>query len=413
VRPVNHDIRSLYADNVATGSPMAMLTAPERRPEYDFNQGVPAPETFPLEEMTRLAHEVVDEDGTVAFEYRDPGAEFCGFREMTLGPTGLRDQIARRLNQRNDLSLDRNNIILTHGSVQAIGLAVAAFINPGDGAIVESSTFPWMVRALRNAGAKIAHAPMDGEGVIPDGVEQCLKTFDAQGTRPKMIYLGVDFQTPTGTVMPVTRRRHLLEIARRWNIVVVEDAIYNDLRYDGEQLPTLQSLDTDGRVLQTNSFSKSLMCGLRMGWASGDIALVEGLATARNDLGVSQWTARILERWLADDRLEPHLKTVTSLYRRRRDLADAALSEHCSHFLTYQKPPGGYYFWLRMNREIDWQVARSTALAKGIYIRSGELMALDGTGTEYMRMAFAHVNDDVLTRGIAVLGEALAESARS
>jgi 2-aminoadipate transaminase len=392
---------------------MAMLTAPARRPEYDFNQGVPAPETFPLDEMKRLASEVINEDGTVAFEYRDPSAEFCGFREMTLGPTGLRNQIASRLNRRDGLSFDRNNVVLTHGSVQAIGLAVAAFIDPGDGAIVESSTFPWMVRALRNAGAQIAYAPMDGDGVIIEGVEECLKNFDAQGIRPKMIYLGVDFQTPTGTVMPVSRRHHLLDVARNWNVVIVEDAIYNDLRYDGSQLPTLQSLDSDGRVLQTNGFSKSLMCGLRMGWASGDPALIEAVAIARNDLGVSQWTARILERWLAEGKLEPHLDKVTSLYRRRRDLADAGLTEHCGKFLTYLKPPGGYYFWLRMNQGVDWDIARKAALAKGVYIRSGELMTLDGSGAEYMRMAFSHVNDDVLTRGIAVLGEALAESVRS
>jgi 2-aminoadipate transaminase len=213
--------------------------------------------------------------------------------------------------------------------------------------------------------------------------------------------------------MPVSRRRHLLEVARRWNIVIVEDAIYNDLRYDGDQLPTLLSLDTDGRVVQTSSFSKSLMCGLRMGWASGDRALVQGLATARNDLGVSQWTARILERWLAEGQLEPHLEKVTSLYRRRRDLADAALTEYCGKYLTYLRPTGGYYFWLRMNHEVDWDIARSTALAKGVYIRPGELMALDGSGAEYMRMAFGHVSDDVLTRGIGVLGQALAESVRA
>src|SRR6185295_8030558 len=103
---------------------MAMLTAPARRPEYDFNQGVPAPETFPLEEMKRLAREVIDEDGTVAFEYRDPSQEFSGFREMTMGPTGLRNEVSARLAKRDGIELDRNQVILTHGSVQAINLAV-------------------------------------------------------------------------------------------------------------------------------------------------------------------------------------------------------------------------------------------------------------------------------------------------
>jgi 2-aminoadipate transaminase len=331
---------------------------------------------------------------------------------MTLGPTGLRNEVAARLNRRDEVSLDRNNVILTHGSVQAIGLAVTAFIDPGDGAIVEASTFPWMVKALRNAGATIAHAPMDSEGVIVEGVEQRLVEFREKGVRPKLIYLGVDFQTPTGTVMPLERRKRLLEVARKWNVVVVEDAIYNDLRYDGEQLPTLLSLDEDGRVLQTGSFSKSLMCGLRMGWAVGDTTLVNALAAARNDLGVSQWTARILERWLAGGAYEPHMKMVTDLYRRRRDLADNLLQEHCSEFLTYRKPPGGYYFWLRMRAEIDWQKARATALDRGVYIRPGEAMTLDGTGSEFMRMAFAHVHDDVLARGIPVLGSALRESVR-
>jgi 2-aminoadipate transaminase len=409
---VSSDVEDLFAQKVAVGSPMAMLTAPERQPEYDFNQGVPAPETFPLDEMKRLAAQVIDEDGTVAFEYRDPTAEFSGFKEMTLGPTGLRDQVAARISRRDGLVLTRDDVILTHGSVQAIGLAVSAFIDPGDGAIVEASTFPWMVKALSNAGATIAHAPMDGDGVIIEGVEERLREFQAAGVRPKLIYLGVDFQTPTGTVMPVERRRRLLEVAREWNVVVVEDAIYNDLRYDGEQLPTLLSLDEDGRVLQTGSFSKSLMCGLRMGWAVGDPKLIGGLAIARNDLGVSQWVARIMERWLANGEYEPHMKMVTDLYRRRRDLVDKLLQEHCSEFLTYRKPPGGYYFWLRMKADVDWQKARAAALDRSVYIRPGEAMTLDGTGSEFMRMAFAHVDDAVLARGVPVLGEALRAAVR-
>jgi 2-aminoadipate transaminase len=409
---VSSDIEALFAHKVAAGSPMAMLTAPAVRPEYDFNQGVPAPETFPMEEMKRLAAEVIDEDGTVAFEYRDTSAEFSGFREMTLGPTGLRNEVAARINQRDGLHLTRDNVILTHGSVQAIGLAVSAFIDEGEGAIVEASTFPWMVKALRNAGATIAHAAMDSDGVIIESVEERLRAFRDAGVTPKLVYLGVDFQTPTGTLMPVERRRRLLEVAREWNVVIVEDAIYNDLRYDGEQLPTLLSLDEDGRVLQTGSFSKSLMCGLRMGWAMGDSTLVNALAIARNDLGVSQWTARILERWLANGSYEPHMKLVTDIYRRRRDLVDELLQEHCAEFLTYRKPPGGYYFWLRMKADVDWQKAREAALARSVYIRPGEMMTLDGTGSEFMRMAFAHVHDDVLARGVPVLGDALREAVR-
>ena len=192
----------------------------------------------------------------------------------------------------------------------------------------------------------------------------------------------------------------------------MEDAIYNDLRYDGEQLPTLLSLDEDGRVLQTGSFSKSLMCGLRMGWAVGDPKLIGALAIARNDLGVSQWVARIMERWLANGEYEPHMKMVTDLYRRRRDLVDELLQEHCSEFLTYRKPPGGYYFWLRMKADVDWQKARAAALDRSVYIRPGEAMTLDGTGSEYMRMAFAHVDDAVLARGVPVLGEALRAAVR-
>lgn len=407
---MNNQIESLFANGVTTHSPMAMLTAPSHRPEYDFNQGVPAPETFPMQEFKRLAAEVIDEDGTVAFEYRDPSQEYSGFREMTMGPTGLRNQISDRLNRRDGMEIDRNNVILTHGSVQAINLAVSAFINPGDGAIVEASTFPWMVKALRTAGANIAHAPMDYDGVIIEGVEKRLQEFRESGIRPKLIYLGVDFQTPTGTVMPVERRQQLLALAREWNVVIVEDAIYNDLRYDGEQLPTLLSLDTDGRVLQTGSFSKALMCGVRMGWATGNTTLVDALATVRNDLGVSQFMARILERWLASGAYEPHMKMVTDLYRRRRDLVDQLLQEHCSEFVTYRRPPGGYYFWLRMGADVNWQKAREAALSHDVYIRPGEMMTLDGTGSEFMRMAFAHVHDDVLSRGVPVLGQALREA---
>jgi 2-aminoadipate transaminase len=328
-----------------------------------------------------------------------------------LGYTGLREQVAQwqaRRNQRPDLVAD--GVILTSGSVQAIALAINAFVDAGDGVMVEAASFPYALRYMEMRGANIAAVPIDQHGMDVDALERQIEAFRAQGVRPKLIYTIPTFQLPTCVVMPLERRQKLVELATRHEIVVIEDNIYGDLRYDGEPVPTLLSLDRSGLVMQSHGFSKNLAPGIRLGWMAGDPAMIAGLAAVRQDLGVSQWFARMMTRYMAAGKLDNHIERANTVYRHKRDIAVEAVREHCGPHVRFDVPEGGFYLWLELGDDVDWARAQEEAVRGGVLCRPGEVFMGKEDGARYLRLAYSHVSEDELRRGIAVLGKAIHSS---
>lgn len=391
------------------------LTPPPNPIIFNFDQGLPAHETFPLDDLCRIAADVLDRDGGWALEYItfSPGAEdgdgyVARYPEMVLGHAGLRARLAAWLaevNHRPDLGPD--NLVLTSGAVQAIALAAAAFAGPGDGVVVEAPTFPYAQRYLTMSGADVRTVPVDADGLDVAALEQRLRDMRADGVRPKLVYTIPTFHLPTGTCLPLDRRRRLLELADEWDLCVVEDAIYADLRYDGEPLPSLLQLDAAGRVLQVHAFSKLVAPGIRLGWAAGSEAMIDALARVRTDLGVSQWLARIMEQFLAEGLLAPHIARANDVYRRRRDLAADALGRHLGDQVRFDIPAGGFYLWVELLGDLDGERVRTAAIERGVLCRPGEAFGLAG-GRRFLRIAFSHTRPADIERGIARLAEAVA-----
>ncbi|HEY8547450.1 MAG TPA: PLP-dependent aminotransferase family protein [Acidimicrobiales bacterium] len=383
---------------------------------FNFDQGLPAHETFPLDDLRRIAVEVLDRDGGWALEYITflPGegeGYVTRYPEMVRGHQGLRERIAEWIgatNRRPDLG--PGNVVLTSGAVQAIALVAAAFAGPGDGVVVEAPTFPYAQRYLTMLGADVRAVPVDADGLDVDALERTLHALRADGVRPRLVYTIPTFHLPTGTCLPLDRRRRLLELAGEWDLCVVEDAIYADLRYDGEPLPSLLELDGDGRVIQVHAFSKLVAPGIRLGWAVGTEAAVDCLARVRTDLGVSQWLARIMERFLAEGRLVPHLARAVEVYRRRRDLTVDSVRRHLGDRARFVVPEGGFYLWVELLGDLDAERVRAAAVDRGVLCRPGE--AFGGTGgpggSRHLRIAFSHTRPADIERGIARLAEAVA-----
>jgi 2-aminoadipate transaminase len=371
---------------------------------------MPAPETYPLADLEHYAQLVLEEEGVAACSYWSfPG----GRDEMELGHLGLRHEIAAFLNQREGREMDPRGVILTSGSSQGLSLVARAFLDPGDGAIVEESSFPYMVAYMRATKATLATVPIQEDGLDVNAVEARLQDFKARGIRPKIIYTISTFQVPTGTVMSLEKRKRLLELAEGYDVLIVEDNCYYELWFDAPPPPSLLSLDTHRRVLQSDSFSKMLAPGVRTGWVAGAPELIDCLAAVRQDLGLSQLMARILRAWLADGRLRPHLEQVRELYRRKRDVADAALQKYCASYVKYRRPGGGIYFWLEIDPRIDGPAVRQAVAAQGIACRPGEQMSSLADAKQFLRMSFLQVSEAELERGIAILGKAMAANLRS
>jgi 2-aminoadipate transaminase len=400
------DIRSLYSENARRGVPIFFGSA--RVPvTYNFDQGLAAAETFPLQELAELARKVLERDGSKALEYGDVSRDYT---ELVYGYGGLRELLAERIARVQHRRLPPDGIILTSGSVQAIALAASAFLGPGDAAIVEASSFPYGMRYMESAGAVLASAAVDDDGMDVDEVERRLEELSARGLRPKLIYTIATFQLPTGTCLSLPRRRRLVELAKRWNVIVLEDNVYGELRFEGERLPTLLELDDSGLVIQSDSFSKTVVPGIRLGWLAGVPEAIAAVAAVRQDLGVSQWISRIMAEYLAEGRLDRHIEAANRVYKAKRDAAVAALRRHCGDAVRFRVPQGAFYLWLEIGDGIDVDRVRELAALGGVYCRPGEVFTGDASGRRFLRMSYSQIGIDEIERGVAVLGKALAQS---
>lgn len=402
------DLKRLYSKAAASGPPL-FFPQPDVPITFNFDQGLAAPETFPSGDLLGLAREILERDGAEALEYFDPAT---GYEELVFGYRGLREQLAIRIGRRDGRELGERGFILTSGSVQAIALAISGFLDPGDVAIVESASFPYAMRYMEMAGAEIRTVPLDQNGMDTTALQALLEKLDREGRRVKLLYTIPTFQLPTGTVMPVERRRHLVELAKRYQFIVIEDNVYGELRYDGEPVPTLLSLDDSGLVIQADAFSKTVAPGLRLGWMAGSPEAIGALAAVRQDLGVSQWLSRLMTEFLARGLFEPHLARANAVYRAKRDCAVAALREHCAQFVRFVVPRGSFYLWLELAPDVDWQRAAGLAAAAGVFCRPGEKFMGDTGEVNYLRLAFSHVDERTIADGIAALGQILRQCAK-
>ncbi|HEX7095256.1 MAG TPA: PLP-dependent aminotransferase family protein [Acidimicrobiales bacterium] len=415
------DARSLYSDIAGAGAPL-FFPDPPAPVTFNFDQGIAAEETFPIDELKALACEVLDRDSGRALEYisfdydaeTDNYVYIPSYIELVLGYTGLREQVAKWIGSRNNRpDLSANNIILTSGSVQAIALAINGFVNRGDGVLVESATFPYAMRYMEMRGADIRSVELDDNGLVVESLEHQLENMRRDGVRPKLLYTIPTFQLPTGVCTPLERRERIIELAEKWDLVVLEDSIYADLRFEGQPIPSLLELDTTGRVMQSHGFSKVLAPALRLGWITAHPDMLSALAAVRQDLGVSQWLARVMEEYVERGRLDPHIEMVNSVYRRKRDVAAKAVNEHCTPWVSFTLPKGGFYLWLQIAPDVDWEKASHDAAMNGVFFRPGEVFMGKEEGDRFIRLAYSHVRDHEIERGIAALGDAIRGAARA
>jgi 2-aminoadipate transaminase len=380
---------------------------PENPIRWSFDSGLPDPTTFPVDDLARLAESALRRDQSGALQY-GAGAD----HELLYGYAGLRDALADRAGRLFGSQVDRREIMLTAGGVHAISLALQAFLDPGDVIAMEAPTWNMVVGRVAQLDMQAVPIAMDHDGLRLDVLEQQLEASRARGKPIKLLYTIATFNSPTGTSLAVSRRRRLVELAREWHFVILEDDVYGDLRYHGDRLPDLFGMDESGLVLKIGSFSKVIAPGLRLGWLMGRADALDAIASVRGDLGVSQWTARIIAQFMTEGLLEPHIARVNDLYRRKRDVAATMLETHCAPWVTFKKPDGGFNHWVELADGIDATMVREMALRRGVDCRAGgRFFGERGAGGRFVRIAFSQVPMEEIERGLAVFGEAIAACA--
>jgi 2-aminoadipate transaminase len=291
-----------------------------------FSGGFPAPETFPTDVLTQIAHRVVGGDAAVALQY-----------SPTEGLAGLRDYLAGRMARLEGQRPASGELMVTSGGIDCMELLAKSMIDPGDGVVVEAPTYLGAIMAFRGYEADLRGVPMDGGGMRVDLLAGLL----ADGLRPKVLYTIPDYQNPTGLSLAADRRHALVELARHYGFLILEDVAYRELGFGGEQPPTLWSMAPDA-VVQAGTFSKTFFPGVRLGWAAGPPEVISQLVIAKqnSDQCAGALGQRMLEEYGRGGHLDRQIAASRALYARRAQLLASALAAHLQEGTTWTTPHG-------------------------------------------------------------------------
>jgi 2-aminoadipate transaminase len=372
-----------------------------------FAGGLPDPNTFPVESFASCA-DVLERDGRIVLQY--------GASE---GYPPLREAIIDMMVDRLGYRPRAEELLITSGSQQAVDLIARALLDTGDVVVVEAPTYPGTLHCLRNAGARFATVPTDGDGMVVDALPDVIERAEAAaGTRPKLIYTVPDFSNPSGACMSFRRRERLVELAVDYSIPVVEDDPYGRLRFAGESLPTLKSLIGDApQVIYASSFSKVLAPGVRVAWTIAAEELIRAMVLMRQgeDLCTSTVTQALVAEYCTRGFLEQHLVDIVAAYACKSRTMQRALERHLpTGAATWHQPQGGFFFWLKLVSGSSRALFDRAVEAKVAFVPGGaffpnptEQVGEVLSGDRYARLCFTYAEEEAIDEGCRRLAAVL------
>jgi 2-aminoadipate transaminase len=363
---------------------------------YEFGGGVPDPDTFPIEGLQQAASEALAHGGRDLVLYPGP-----------LGFDGLRQVVAHRFQVYERLEAQLDNIMITSGSMQAIQLLSEILLDPGDIVVVEGLCYMGSLRVFRRWNARLVGVPTDGQGIQTDKLEEALASLDAEGVKPKLIYLIPSFQNPTGVTYSLQRRQEAVRIAQKYGVLILEDDSYVELRYEGDWLPSMYSLDDRGLVVRVGTFSKIMGAGVRQGWVLGPTPILNRMQGVKIDGGTNALASRIIAAYL-ETRLEERIGFVQDVLRAKRDAMLQALSDYVGSAAEWTRPEGGMFIWVRLPEGTDPDKLWDTAASERVIYVPGAAFTPDGKGARnYIRLCFGYPDPDTIREGVFHLARAI------
>ena len=376
-----------------------MMAITERPDVISLAGGQPDTSTFPPDSYAALMGRVAAESTARALQYGP-----------TEGMAAVKDCIVEVM-ATEDMRVDPDDVLVTTGGQQVIDLMCKTFIDPGDVVVAEAPTYPGAVPSFMAYEADVVQVAMDSDGMRVDELEGLLDRLEADGRRPKFVYTVPSFQNPAGVTMSLARRRRLVSIAHERELLVLEDNPYSLLRYDGEPVPTLQSLDGGNFVVYLGTFSKILSAGIRLGWAVAPAPIIEKMNLGKQgvDLCSSSMTQLFVAEYFREGRWMEYVASLRELYRRRRDAMLDALAEHFPRQAEWTRPGGGLFIWATLPDYIDTTDLLARALREHVAFVPGRAAYLDGRGGSSLRLNFSGVGEDDIREGIRRIGKVISE----
>lgn len=395
-------IDDLFSDRANMARPGTVGTNPRAIADViAFSGGYPDPSTLPIQDIIESTRIALERDGEWALQY----AFGSGVPELV-------EQLRAKLKRDQRIDAGVENILITSGSSQALALIFELFVNPGDVILAEA---PWFMGAIWRAtasGADVREIPMDGDGIVIDELAKTLDELKAEGKRAKFLYLVPTFQNPTGITYSLERREAIVALAQQHGLPILEDDAYYDLRFEGEHLPPLFTLDDQGLVMYCGTFSKIMAAGMRLGWCVAAPNVISRLAGLKTDSGTNPFASHVAAQFAASGTLVEHIAQLRQLYRLRRDVMLAALEEHMPDGTRWTVPQGGFFIWMDLPNGVTCSAVAQAAQAGGVGVGQGSMFYANGGGEHQLRLSYSFNDDDEIRRGVSILGEIVRDQIR-
>lgn len=357
-----------------------------------FAAGNPSSEAFPSEEVGRISADILQNDPVLALQYN-----------ISEGYTPLRDLMKERMASQKCFS-ENDDLIITSGAQQAIELACKVLCNEGDTIIAEAPSFIGSLNAFRSYNVTLAGVEQEEGGMKLDVLENVLKNASGQ----KVIYVIPNFQNPTGSTMSLEKRKGIYDLACKYDAIIIEDNPYGDLRFAGEDVPSIKSLDVQGRVVYAGTFSKILAPGLRVGYASVPKDMFQKMVVCKqvSDVHTSIWPQLICYRFMSEYNLDEHFTKLRQIYKRKCDLMLNAMDSSFSSKVAYTHPEGGLFIWATLPADSDMLDFCTKAVRdyKIAVVPGTAFMINESDKTSSFRLNFSTPSDEDIVKGIEILG---------
>ena len=389
------DLTPFLSDNAKSMRRSAIrdLLNVANKPEIiSFGGGFPNVLTFPVEDLKGIMAELMDEIPGKLLQYGS-----------TEGSVALRTQIAKRY-QKEGVNVGIENIIITTASQQALDLLSRIFINPGDTVLCGLPSYLGALQAFWSYQGMPIGIKADEEA------EAVVSALCAIGKKPKFIYAIPDFQNPSGVTMSLERRKEILAVAKKYDILVIEDSPYKEIRFEGESQPTMYSLDPE-RVILLGTFSKTFVPGFRLGWVMASREVIEKIEVAKQsaDLCTPIFSQEVAARYMEKDLYDKNLAKTIEMYRQKRDLMHECLTKYMPEGVTWTKPEGGLFLFVTLPEGYDSKDLFDLAIKENVAFVIGEVFYCNGKGQNTFRLNFSYVSDENMIEGVKRLGRATAQ----
>ena len=383
-----------HVHNLKTSVIREILKYSSKAEVISFAGGLPAQELFPLEQLKEVSAQVIDKYGAASVQY-----------SISRGIAPLRELLAQRATD-SGAKTEPENVLITSGSQQGIELLARAFVDPGDFIITENPTYVGALQAFNYYRSRYVTIEMDNEGMLVDRIADKIKQYN-----PKLIYTISNFQNPTGRTMSASRRIQLAEIASVYDIPVVDDNPYGDVRFEGETLSTLKALGGEG-VIALRTFSKIVAPGLRIGWMNGPKTIIDQFEKVKQcaDLHTSTFNQYLIYEFMAQGLLEPHIVKIKADYLNKRNVMLKAMEENFPEEVTWTHPQGGLFLWVTLPTHMSATELFPKAIDLNVAYVPGQPFFPHAEGDNTLRLNYSFSTPDEIEEGIKRLAKLFKEN---